>query len=81
MARIKCSNNSMKSLLELMSIFHDQMLIRLSGQDVRGWHGWSDKKAMAKYKGGLKARIIKNAQNGDWVDVANLAMFAWNLEK
>lgn len=42
--------------------------------------GGNSKHKMAFYAGGLKERIIRNALNGEWVDVANLALFAWNLE-
>lgn len=42
-----------------------------------GYVGWDDKKQM---KEELIKRIIDNLFGGDWIDVANLVMFAWNLD-
>ncbi len=36
---------------------------------------------MKHFAGGVKDRMIRNVLEGDWVDVTNLAMFAWNFEK
>lgn len=41
-----------------------------------GWTGWGSKK---HHKGFIR-RLLSNAERRDWVDVANLAMFLWNLE-
>jgi hypothetical protein len=78
--RTKCGEDEQASLAKLNERFRDAMLSRLLEKLDYGWSGWSYRKEMERLDGGLKERIIRNALEGDWVDVANLAMFAWNLE-
>jgi len=78
--KIKCDENEKISLAKLNEKFRDAMLKRLLEKLEHGWEGWENKKEMKRFGGGLTERIIRNALEGDWVDVANLAMFAWNLE-
>ena len=78
--KVKCRKDEQASLAKLSELFRDAMLNRLVEKFEDGWEGWNIKKEMARFGGGIKERIIKNALDGDWVDVANLAMFAWNLE-
>ncbi len=66
-----------KKLEKLLGEFTHEMKQRLADHDQAGWTGWDDAHEMANYKGGLKERIIRNALNNDFIDVANLAMFAW----
>ena len=68
-------------LAKLNEEFRQAMLRRLLDHLDIGWSGWKDKEKMNTHKGGLKERIIRNAINSDWVDVANLAMFAWTFER
>ncbi len=69
-----------KEISELILMFAHEMRRRFDEADQDGWGGWHSEKAMSKMRP-IKERIIKNALNGDWADVANLAMFAWNFEK
>ena len=79
--KVKCEENEQASLAKLNEKFRDAMLKRLLEKFEDGWDGWNDKITMQRFCGGLKDRMIRNVLEGDWVDVANLAMFAWNFEK
>lgn len=68
----------------LIRLFSQKMRDRMEEKEAEGWEGWDDREIMndaGKNMGTLKERIIGNALQGDWVDVANLAMIAWNLEE
>ena len=67
-------------LAKLTDKFRNEMLWRLLIMRSQGWTGWNNKRKMGPIHSGLLPRILRNAENGEWVDVANLAMFAWNLE-
>lgn len=41
-----------------------------------GWTGWDQ----PENKELLKQKLLENYREEDWVDVANLALFLWNLE-
>ena len=66
-------------LAKLTDEFRNEMLKQLLFKKSQGWTGWNNKRKMKSLYGGLYRRIIYNAQRGEWLDVANLAMFAWNL--
>jgi hypothetical protein len=78
--KVKSGKDEEASLAKLNEKFTYAMWQRLLEKRAGGWHGWDNKKYMRDYDGGLKERIIQNCLNGEWVDVANLAMFAWNFE-
>ena len=78
--KVKHNKREDVSLAKLNEIFGIVMFQKLLEHQKMGWQGWNNKKEMEKYRGGLKERIIKNALQEDWVDVANLAMFAWNFQ-
>ncbi len=78
--KVKCGKNEKASLAKLSKLFKDAMMKRLLEKIEDGWEGWNNEQVMSQYSGGLKERIIRNVLEGDWVDVANLAMFAWNFE-
>lgn len=78
--KVKCGKDEKASLEKLSDLFRGEMLNRLTEKLEDGWEGWNNKKEMSRFDGGLKERIIRNALEGDWIDVANLAMFAWNFE-
>ena len=78
--KVKSGKDEEASLAKLNELFRDAMLQRLLEKKAGGWTGWNNEKYMRNYDGGLKERIIQNCLNGEWVDVANLAMFAWNFE-
>ena len=41
-----------------------------------GYSGWDD----FHYKEYLMKELLRHSMKGDYVDVANIAMFLWNLE-
>lgn len=79
--KVKEVRDGQVALAKLNELFRDAMLKRLIEKDEIGWEGWGNRKEMKKFAGGLKDRMIRNILQGDWVDVANLAMFAWNFEE
>jgi len=79
--KVKCGKDEQVSLAELNEKFRDAMLKRLIEKFNCGWEGWNNGKEMKRFSGGFKERIISNALEEDWVDVANLAMFAWNFQQ
>jgi len=82
MPKVKLNRkDEIESLARLNEIFRDAMLKKLIEKQEEGYHGWSNKQEMNRLKGGLKVRIIHNALNEKWVNVANLAMFAWNFDE
>jgi hypothetical protein len=68
-----------RSLEVCVREFSEEMLSRLKNKEAEGWRGWDSRRAIGQ---GLpiKERMISNVLQGDWIDVANLAMIAWNLE-
>ena len=68
-------------LMGLADLFSGAMKDRLNEKEAEGWEGWDNRKDMQVFEGGLERRIIRNILDGHWVDVANLAMFAWNFER
>ena len=82
MAKVKEKEDGpMLAFERLDKKFHKVRFNKLYKKYLEGWTDWDDKKTMKDFGGGLKARIIRNALNEDWVDVANLAMMAWNFKK
>ncbi len=59
-------------LFTAFGMFFKMAEVRLGDKQHAGWTGW-DTIATTK----LKARLLHNVETGDWVDVANLAMFLW----
>lgn len=66
-------------LAKVTDNFRNAMLEKMLLKRQMGWTGWNSKKKMGS-TGQIIQRIIENADSGDWVDVANLAMIAWHLE-
>lgn len=62
-------------LLTAFSMFMSCCKTRLIDKKAAGWTGWN--KLSEKH---LQERLIKNMNNKDWVDVANLSMFLWARE-
>lgn len=67
------------SLDETCIMFKEVMLDRLIEQHEAGRSGWDNKRTF--YPGELQERIMRNTLHKNWVDVANLAMIAWNLHE
>ena len=63
-------------LLECAERFSIEMQARLEEKRQDGWTGWRNKDFMTPI---LRKRIKKNMDDGHWIDVANLAMFAWEI--
>jgi hypothetical protein len=68
-----------KDIGKLIQLFCGAMRQRFNEVEQAGWEGWNSKAEMVRMKP-IKERIIKNVLERDWVDVANLAMMAWNLD-
>jgi len=61
----------------LFKSFVVKMEKRLNEKSRRGWKGWDDDALFDD----MHKRLILNALEGDYVDVANLAMFLDNLKE
>lgn len=60
-------------ILTAAGMFFAAMENRLINRETAGWTGWKGKFTDKN----IKARLMDNAERGDWVDVANLAMILW----
>jgi len=61
-------------LAERLGVFAEEMAIRLDECVERGKGGWDN----SKYDPNMHEMLLANAKVGDYVDVANLAMFLHN---
>lgn len=52
--------------------FFAAMELMLATKQADGWTGWNTLSIKT-----LKARLLKNVEQGDWIDVANLTFFLW----
>ncbi len=59
-------------LLTWAGRFFAAMEGRLIGKQIQGWTGWGQISTKR-----LTERLIKNVEQGDWIDVANFALFLW----
>ena len=64
------------ALADALNEFKDKMLDELIDKVSRGYVGWDDE-FNANY---MKEQISNHLAKGDWVSVANLAMFLETLE-
>lgn len=65
---------------ELTRVFTDYLVAALKKVHQKtddGAHGWND----LDYKESMKEELQKNVDKGDWLDVANFAVFLWNLKR
>lgn len=53
-------------------MFYRATELRLADKQRAGWRGWNSLSAKT-----LRERLLRNVESGDWVDVANIAMFLW----
>ena len=58
------------------SAFEQEMAKRLRKKAEKGWRGWDDRQMIER----LKDKLAENIQQGDWVDVANLAGFLHDMD-
>jgi len=66
-------NEECKELWTLVDRLAQAMKERLAQQALRGWTGWQDPVHVPSFRG----RLHRNADAGDWIDVANFAAFLW----
>ena len=59
-------------LFTAFTMFFHSAEMRLADKQRAGWSGWNKLSTRT-----LKSRLLHNVEAGDWVDVANLAMFLW----
>jgi hypothetical protein len=59
-------------LLTWAGRFFAEMESTLIRQQSRGWTGWGQISTKR-----LTERLLDNAKRGEWVDVANFALFLW----
>jgi len=64
-----------EKLQRLFKQFTKVMKVRLLKKEEAGWSGWDERSLMPLDE--LMDRIFDNLNKGDWIDVANLAMFAF----
>lgn len=64
-------------LQECLEKFTDKMVGRLTEKEARGYTGWNKTVTGSIEDLWLLRMILGNIVKGEWVDVANLAMFMW----
>ncbi len=64
------------ALSEVLGQFSREMLYKMFEKQKRGVGGWADPSCLV----GLKESLKEHIEKGDMIDVANIAMFIWNLE-
>jgi hypothetical protein len=63
----------------LMNAFTDGMVHELTSKLDTSYAGWDN--GTTESVETLKSRLADSINNQDWVDVANIAMFLWNLRQ
>ena len=64
----------------LMNAFTDEMLHKLiDGLIMSNYGGWDN--GTPESIESLKSKLADSINNQDWSDVANIAMFLWNLKQ
>jgi phenolic acid decarboxylase len=71
--------NEKEMIKRVVEMFSQKMKAKMLLQYEDGWQGWND--IVNEFEDGIPYRINNNIQSGDWIDVANLAMIKWNLER
>lgn len=64
-------------LIEVAVEFNAEMLKKILAKERAGYQGWENPQ-MAEY---LRRQLVEHTEKGDYVDVANIAMFLWHLEQ
>ncbi|MDD5540472.1 MAG: hypothetical protein PHG61_07270 [Candidatus Marinimicrobia bacterium] len=62
--------SEIEKLREAMNHFTVKMLKKLESKVFEGWFGWNERENIES----IHERLKYNLEQGDWVDVANLAM-------
>lgn len=66
-----------KAIGVLMNLFTDKMVEKLRKNLEKGKSGWDD----PSISDVLKTQLSDNINDADWVDVAVISMFLWNLNQ
>lgn len=69
------------TLKRCVLLFSKAMHTKLNSKRLEGWTGWNVPGWEEECKERLAAHAITAKTKEDWVDVANFAMFMWNLTK
>ena len=68
-----------EAFARLVSDFSEVMFEKFVAKLKQGYNGWD--RNTPDIIESITTRLGKNIEKGDWVDVANLAMFLWNMEQ
>ena len=72
-------------LMQCVDEFAVEMKSKLLDKHIEGWKGWDDPEYMDAIKLGMITAVNKQQKNpmtaGQEVDIANFAMFLWNLNQ
>jgi hypothetical protein len=68
-------SNDEEKLIGAVDVFADRMKTKLLNKHKEGKIGWDDPDWPI---GDIKKQLIEHIEKGDFIDVANFAMFAWN---
>ena len=68
-----------EAVATLIGQFSENMFVKLMQKMKSGYHGWDVKDSEAVEK--LKNQLANNVNQGDWIDVANISMFLWNMQQ
>ena len=66
-----------EALANLMNAFSEGMFQKVMAKLAQGKRGW-DKPEIIET---LKGQLADNINSGDWVDVAIISMFLWNIKQ
>ncbi len=72
---MKTTDQKVDKLEQCLTMFMDEMFTELVERVEQGYTGWNKRKKISDHE--LLLRLLKNAQEGHFIDVANLAMFLW----
>lgn len=64
-------------IIDCMGEFTAEMLKKILKKQRQGYSGW-DNQDCAAY---MQRQLTKHTKEGDYLDVANIAMFLWKLEQ
>lgn len=67
-----------EALANLMNAFSEAMFAKIVSKMQQGYSGWDKKDPIMIEL--LKNRLADNVNHGDWIDVANVSMFLWNMQ-
>jgi len=68
-----------EALATLMNTFTEKMFEKTMVKKKAGYRGWDS--LSPETIESLKAKLADNINDGDWIDVANICMFLWNLKQ